>query len=275
MSHLLANHCCRYASKFPTTVPQAGPYVQSYGFPAVGDGARYSPFASDAESLSFPFQFPGEAQTQDKICVMKRESNGVNAKPVGSSEYGEANKPAMTIPDSELPWGYTSDQVHQHEHGHILAYTAEGLDPLRYISHEHMDAILQNAPGAVQVAAAGVKPGLDGIKQRITGLMGGAAANEVHDKIPRFGADGSALGIARDDFAQTRDILAEQGIEGEEAEILIDEAYQRARQHVSNVEAVAVMKANIGLREENLPSTLHISDERMKNYVEILNRSLR
>jgi hypothetical protein len=210
-----------------------------------------------------------------EINSMEKEPADVGAKPVGSSKYGEANKPVMEIPWSQLPPSHTSDQVHQHEHGHILAYTAEGLDPLRYISHEHEDAIVANAPASVQVDPAGVKPGLEGIKQLITGLMGGAAADEVHNGMPRFGAEGSALGIARSDFMQARDILNAQGIEGEEAEILIDEAYERAKQHVSNPAAVTAMKANFGLREETLPSTLHISDERMKNYVDILKISLR
>jgi hypothetical protein len=206
---------------------------------------------------------------------MKTEPDTTGTRPVGSSVYGEANKPVMEIPWSELPSGHTSDQVHQHEHGHIMAFTAEGLDPLRYISHQHQDAIAENACGSVQVDPANARPGLEGIKQRITGLMGGAAANEVHNSIARRGPEGTALGIARDDFRQARDILKVQGIEGDPAEILINEAYERAKEHVSNPAAVVVMKANIGLREENLPSTLHISDERMKNYVEHLKRNLR
>ncbi|VVB50953.1 Uncharacterised protein [uncultured archaeon] len=167
---------------------------------------------------------------------------------------------------------HTTDQIHGHEHGHIMGYVAEGLDPFQMISEHHPDAQRAGAAAAVQADITGAKEGFDGLKQRVTAILSGPAFDEVHNGIKK--GDNVA---ARDDFRRAREILRDEGgiTSGTTLDNVIDALYERAKEHVSNPEALALVEANKGLREVGLHKNYHISAGRMAEYVKKLKGAYR
>jgi len=197
---------------------------------------------------------------QKKQDIMSNEA-------VAHGLFADATEPAMEIGGVS---GHTSEQIHGHEAGgHVMANVAEGLEPFQFLSEHHEDA--RNAKGgpaaaAIQTDVSGAKPGSEGIDQRVVGILGGPAFDEVHHNMPWKQNSG-----ARGDVARARQILREEGgYTPDEVNKVFNELYERAKEHVSNPDALAVVRANLGLREEGLDKEYHMSPTRMKEYAKKL-----
>lgn len=161
---------------------------------------------------------------------------------------------------------HSSDMIHGHEHGHIMAYAAEGLQPIELYSGEHPLAQEQNAMASLRVDHGDMEEGAKGLAQRVVGMLGGAAFDEVHQNVSLARNTG-----ARGDVRKARAILREEGgLTADETNKIFDALYERAKEHVQNPEALAIVNANKSLRESGLHKNWLISPGRMDNYVKML-----
>jgi hypothetical protein len=181
-----------------------------------------------------------------------------------------AHSPLMFSLDRALPIegeeGRTSPQAARHEHGHIMAATAEGLNPIAFVAGTHPDAVDSNAVAQVHTDTSDAQEGLKGLAQRVVTHLGGPAFDEVHQGIPLGRNTG-----ARADIARARQILREKGgLSGTALEKVFDALYDRAKEHVSNPEAHALVEANADLRERGLHPNYHMSPGRLEAYVKLL-----
>jgi hypothetical protein len=182
---------------------------------------------------------------------------------IAHSPMMKATEPATPIEGLE---GRSSKQNHEHEHGHIVAATAEGLNPVAFITDKHPTAIEDNAMAQVHTDLTGMERGGRGIKQRVIAALGGAAWDEVHHgmKLSRNTGAGS-------DIAFARKLLREKaGLQGARLDKVFDALYDIAKEHVSNPEAIALVQANAPLREAGLHENHHMSPGRMEEYVKKL-----
>jgi hypothetical protein len=200
------------------------------------------------------------AAEKDKAAREKEEADRVGNESIAHGRVMNATESALDINGVE---GHTPEQAHEHEHGHIMANVAEGLNPITMISETHPDAMKENAAAAVQTDVSGAEEGDKGLAQRVVGVLGGPAFDEVHHGISL----NKNLG-ARGDIARAREILREEGgLKGAQLDKVFDALYDRAKEHVSNPEALALVKANAPLREAGLHPDYHISAGRMQEYV--------
>ena len=162
---------------------------------------------------------------------------------------------------------HTSEQAHGHEGGgHTIAYASQGLDPFEFISDTHPKAIEKGAAAAIRTRIDAAAPGAEGVFQRVIGMLGGPAWDEVHS-----GIDPADNRAGRDDFNQAKKALREEaGLTPSEVDTVMEELYNTAKEVVSKPEAVALAKANIAVREVGLPDTHHMSETRMTDYVKAL-----
>ena len=203
-----------------------------------------------------------EAEAQKE----KDQQNILAYENVAHSATMKSTEPAMEIGGVE---GRTSAQIHGHENGHIMANVAEGLNPINFISEHHPDAKFRpdgtplNAAAAVQTDVSDAGEGLEGIEKRVVGILGGPAFDEVHGNLPLNRNTG-----ARGDISRAREILRDEaGLSGKELDTVFDALYDRAKGHVSHPNAMAIVQANIGLREAGLHSNYHMSPLRLEEYV--------
>ena len=162
---------------------------------------------------------------------------------------------------------HTSDQAHGHEGGgHVIGYASQGLDPFEFISDTHPEAIKKGAAAAIRTRIDAAAPGAEGVFQRVIGMLGGPAWDEVHS-----GIDPEDNKAGRGDFDQAKKALREEaGLTPSEVDVVMKELYNTAKEVVSKPEAVALAKANIAVREVGLPDTHHMSETRMTDYVKAL-----
>ena len=162
---------------------------------------------------------------------------------------------------------HTSDQAHGHEGGgHVIGYASQGLDPFEFISDTHPKAIEKGAAAAIRTRIDAAAPGAEGVFQRVIGMLGGPAWDEVHS-----GIDPEDNKAGRGDFDQAKKALREEaGLTPSEVDVVMKELYNTAKEVVSKPEAVALAKANIAVREVGLPDTHHMSETRMTDYVKAL-----
>ena len=162
---------------------------------------------------------------------------------------------------------HTSEQAHGHEGGgHTIAYASQGLDPFEFISDTHPKAIEKGAAAAIRTRIDNAAPGVEGVFQRVIGMLGGPAWDEVHS-----GIDPEDNKAGRGDFDQAKKALREEaGLTPSEVDVVMKELYNTAKEVVSKPEAVALAKANIAVREVGLPDTHHMSESRMTDYVKAL-----
>lgn len=174
-----------------------------------------------------------------------------------------ATDPALEINGVE---GRASREAHRHEHGHIMANVAEGLNPFAYVTEAHPDAAESGAAAQVHTDVSGAEEGPKGIAQRVVGILGGPAFDEVHQGVSLGRNTG-----ARADIARAREILREEGgLRGNQLEKVFDALYDRAKEHISNPEALALAEANADLRESGLHKNFHMSPGRVEAYVKLL-----
>jgi hypothetical protein len=200
---------------------------------------------------------------ETKVEEEKKDADVLADERIAHSPVMKATQSPMDIGGVE---GRTSKQGHEHEHGHIMANVAEGLNPINFISEHHPDAIETGAAAAVQTDVSDAEEGPKGLAQRVVGILGGPAFDEVHNDIPMNQNTG-----ARTDIARARQILREEGgLSGKDLDKVFDALYERAKGHVSNPEALALVQANIPLREEGLHVNYHMSPGRLAEYVKKL-----
>jgi len=170
---------------------------------------------------------------------------------------------------------HTSEEAHGHENGHILAWAAEGLQPVTFWSNEHPE-MKESHPNAAALVRADVSeatgPGgeltPEGLVKISVGLLGGAAWDEVHSDM-KLGRNSGA----QSDVRQVRKLLRDFGLSGNALEIVFDKIYDRALMHVSNPDLVSLAKANMAVRESGLEPTHHMSDSRMRVYVDKIQKA--
>jgi len=162
--------------------------------------------------------------------------------------------------------GRSSEQNHAHEHGHMMAAAAEGLEPTQFISDQHPDAKEDGTAAAVYIDTSMAEKGPKGVAQKVIATLGGPAYDETHFNIKmskNFGA--------RSDIARARQLLREDGgLRGAALEKVFDALYDRAKEHVSNPEALAIAQANLRVREAGLDPRYHMSAGRVAEYVKKL-----
>jgi hypothetical protein len=167
--------------------------------------------------------------------------------------------------------GRPSRELHRHEHGHIMANVAEGLNPFAFVTDTHPDAIENGAAAQVHTDVSGAEEGPKGIAQRVIGILGGPAFDDVHQNTPLHRNSG-----ARGDIARAREILREEGgLRGNQLDKVFDALYERAKEHVSNPEALGLVEANADLRESGIHPSVHMTAGRMESYVKLLKGAYR
>jgi hypothetical protein len=199
------------------------------------------------------------AGEQDKV----RRDAMINDERVAHGKVAKATMPAMEIPS--VGTEHTAEQRAGHEYGHIITYNAAGLDPVAFLTHEHPDVAAEKGAAQIQASLKAMKKGGEGVAQRVLGLLGGAAWDEVHSDIKLD----RNLG-ASSDISKARRLLRESGLSGTNLELVFDAIYDEAKQHVSNPDAIALAKANMHLREEGLGSQYHMSPGRLENFNKLL-----
>jgi hypothetical protein len=205
------------------------------------------------------------------------EGEKEKVEPVGS-HVAKATEGLMPVGD-HLPEGHTDLSFQNHEHGHHYVAAMEGIHGTDIISHEHEDLAnepstaggigWQEQPLVFDKAARKGKSSQeiwDNTKKWLRVYMGGAAANEALDGMTLENNSG-----LRGDLRQAKDILKAHGITGEDANLLIQDAYNQAKNHLTQPGALDIIKANAGVREENLPSTHHASAARLERIREQIN----
>lgn len=203
-----------------------------------------------------------EAAEQARIDKIKNDPR------IAHSPLMFATDPALEINGVE---GRASREAHRHEHGHIMANVAEGLNPFAYVTEAHPDAAESGAAAQVHTDVSGAEEGPKGIAQRVVGILGGPAFDEVHQGVSLGRNTG-----ARADIARAREILREEGgLRGNQLEKVFDALYDRAKEHISNPEALALAEANADLRESGLHKNFHMSPGRVEAYVKLLKGAYR
>ncbi len=193
-----------------------------------------------------------------------------------SYPYKLPTQPAMSIPASEIPSGYFSDDVHIHEHSHATVAAMEGFTPTEIRSYLHPEL----GPGqsaTTRLTLSGIEKDPDGnltkesMKQNVhkvlSTVMAGAAAGELFSGIP-FEQNKGLHG----DISTARKILQNLGYTPTEAQAAIRAGIDRAKMHLTQPGIADTMLSNARVREENLPETHHVSPERMSGYVSEIQR---
>ncbi len=191
-------------------------------------------------------------------------------------EYKLPIQPALQIPGERLPKSHFSLDTLVHELAHATVAAAEGFTPLEIKSHLHPD-VGPKTSAATEITYTGVKTGADGkmtvdsARQNIGGIMStilaGAAADETFSGIP-FDRN---KGISSD-IRTAKKVLDALGYPEEKWDSMIKAGFDRANSHLTQPKIGDTLKANAAVREEGLPDTQHISNQRMRGYVKEIQR---
>src|SRR5579859_4901096 len=211
-------------------------------------------------------------QHEEQLKIAERVAAEKEAAEKSSIEKDEriAHSPVMKATEPVLPIesasGHTSEQAHRHEHGHIMAATAEGLSPIAFLTADHPEVSENGGAAQVWTDSSDAAEGDKGLAQRVVTHLGGPAFDEVHHGISLSKNTG-----ARTDIAQARRILRDEGgLRGAALDKVFDALYDRAKEHVSNPEALSLVEANSVLREAGLHKNFHMSPGRLEEYVKKL-----
>ena len=157
----------------------------------------------------------------------------------------------------------------RHELGHILVGHVNGISSHEMISHQHPAAKGQPIRAAVLTDYRPLmesngeftrKSIGDKLPSLVEQYMGGAAADELFSGIDRKANSG-----ARGDVRAVKNILTEHfGFSDNEAETMIDNAIDRAKEKLSHPVTRQMLEENAPFREEGLSKTHHYSPERVE-----------
>jgi len=199
------------------------------------------------------------------------------ATPSDLSQLGNT-KPAEAAPlHAELATHYQAqkqfdtERVHGHEYGLICIAAIEGVASGNFASHLHPE--VKNKPwyGGVNFKEDPfvLQEGRDqkytraqvweNTKKWLRIYLGGAAADELLHGIT-FENNNALV----DDVAKSEILLHQHHINGEDAKIMIQRAFNKAKQNfIDHPKVLDAIRVNSAAREEGLSRALHASEKRL------------
>lgn len=182
--------------------------------------------------------------------------------------------------------GRSEDDIERHELGHALVGYQSGIENSGMIRHTY--------PGAPSNMAAGVVWDTNGLIDNNTGqykeeklpglirmLMGGIAADEVHNGVNRFDNHNFGIGektagflIKGSDGHMAYNLLRDYGMSDDEAVYTLHNAIDRAKEYLTHPIVSDMIKENVGRREADLSRQYHYSPERLQSMHEEIQRRM-
>jgi hypothetical protein len=211
-----------------------------------------------------------QAKNQAEITKAQAETAAKAEQEKAAAEQAEKNRVAAILADKKVahapfvnatePSTLSAREGTHEVGGHILVANAVGLNPTKFLSEFHPELEGTDSHAQVQTDSSGAQEGPVGIAQRVLTHLGGPAWDEVHNNIPADVND-----RASGDFDEAKRILREESsLNPRQQKMLYDALYDKAKEIVSNPDAVAIAKTNAALREEGLHNSLHMSENRIK-----------
>ena len=182
-----------------------------------------------------------------------------------STEYTVPNKKLASIPSQ----GKEPVAVIRHELGHALIGYQHGLETDGVLRHTHPDvkgravAAVKWRTGGLTDRAGKVKP--EALPTIVHSLMGGIAADEVFNNIPRGTNHNFDPTVVGSDAHGSMFILKELGYSQEDAADILHKAIDANKEYLSKPEVSSVVKENENVREPDLSNQYHYSPERLQN----------
>jgi len=168
--------------------------------------------------------------------------------------------------------GNVRGDIH-HEMGHVLVANHYGIGSIDGIWTGRHPAALPNSAAGMQFdfSSWGIKPGesvpLDTVRDHLNEIldmfMGGGAGEESTGGLPM-----SKNGGMNNDIFTMRHVLTKLGYGPKGTDVKIASAQRRAKQILMESGAPDIMKKYSAAREEGLPDTHHMSQERVEELVQ-------
>lgn len=184
-----------------------------------------------------------------------------------------AMKSDYSVPKNPLkkmaldPSGRTELETMNHELGHVFGSHLNGIGSRDVVSDSHPVLQRSNARAAAMIK---LRPFRDQVTKEFTpesvgehlpkimeSYMGGIAADELHNNIPR----GQGFGAA--DMRESHALLKNLGMSDDEAHEITNSAIDRVKSKLDHPVTRGMIKENAPFREDNLANTHHISEERL------------
>ncbi len=184
-----------------------------------------------------------------------------------STEYKVPKQKVLSIPEAIA--GRLPEQTMRHELGHAMVGMNEGLTPIGMLRHTHPD--MSGAVAAMSWdASKEYQPGTHLIKpDRLNGVvraaMGGIAADEVFNDLPRAANHNFYISRSRSDGGSAYRFLKAAGYDHDTAMQRMHDAIDYGKEHLTKPAVSDIIKENESVREPNLSRQFHYSAERLNN----------
>jgi hypothetical protein len=183
-----------------------------------------------------------------------------------STEYSVPTKNLATMPASaDRPVVHTI----RHELGHALVGQNEGMGVKAMISSTHPKGG-RNMRAAVDWDATGVfnfngHPYPEKIPMLVRTFMGGIAADEVFNDLPRSTNHNFNIATRGSDGQRAYSFLRAEGVSHEQAFDYMHQAIEDGKAYLAKPEVSDIIKENANVREAGLSRQYHYSPERLQN----------
>ena len=199
-----------------------------------------------------------------------------------ASEWSSADTGGERTPSTEyvVPTGKLASmpvqvgreliQTMYHELGHAMIGEKEGLTVKGMLRHTHPDlgrntraAVAWDVSDLYQPGTRQFKP--DKVDAIVINFMGGTAADEVFNNLPRAANHNFDPRTGGGDGNQAYRALTAAGYTPAEALDRMHAAVDKSKEYLTQPAVSAVIKENAGVRESGLSKQYHYSPERLKN----------
>jgi hypothetical protein len=171
---------------------------------------------------------------------------------------------------SMRPGGRDNNQVEFHELGHAMVGLNDGMAADGMLRHTHPD-MPRNATAAVRWDINNLKDpqtnriAADKMPVIIRSLMGGTAADEVFNNVPRAENHNFKITANGSDANTAYRFLRDAGYGHDDIMNIMNRAVDQAKEHLTRPEVSDIIKENHGLREPGLSRQYHYSPDRLQS----------
>lgn len=260
------------AAESVVTKEYQSPLRQPYPIEITDEGG-----ARHTETIS-AFSIRDAMKTAQKQFPTSYAFPGLEIPGIGSTaplgEYSIPTLKHLSMPESAYK---TPEETMLHENGHAFSALNEGIPVNGIIRHTHMDADQTTRAAASYPRDAMLGPDgriIPGKEQAVArAVMGGIAADEEYNKIPRYSNHNFVINRIGSDANQLHGWLLESGFTHEAAVDFMHAAIDSQKKFLTNPHVSAVIRENAGFREPGLSSQFHYSPNRLNGmYAEMQRR---
>jgi len=181
--------------------------------------------------------------------------------------YSVPTNKLLSLPESGS--NRTPVQTMRHELGHAMVGANEGLTQRGMLRHTHMDAHGRMRAAVRWDASDVMQPGTRLIKtEKLPGMiktfMGGIAADEAFNDIPRSANRNFDFDKSHSDGGQAYRFLKDAGFSHEESVEYMHKMIDSAKEYLTQPHVADIIKENENVREPGLSRQYHYSSERLQ-----------